>query len=429
MKKLVSVAAAVALLTIAGSAFAEDSIDTNSEKTFEEVTDKTASMDETVVETAMDETIVEAAKVKTDEKSKADKKSEEKASESSDSGKTIASAKADPADKTADPADKTEDGKAKASGKSDIPDAVKILTGQTTTQARFGGSFVFSQGLGLGTFVSNSYARQPYYGWAISMAPRVYLYKNLWLTMSFAMSGELSQSCPSGNTYPRVFMPSDLYLTLKYKYSIPKIKVNLTPYFRVGAPTSAQSRARDLYLSTGLGFSLSRMFGKHVLLSYAFSYNKNWNGSTNALLPASSSLIRLNGAEDAGSGQAYADGSLTTEMSIRNRLLASFIITDKWSISLLLAISNSWSYKGSLPTSADEFTAENAKPGRAQSDSTSGVIDVSYQAWDHVGFSVGLASSQPAFTNDNKSLRFPFFDFVSEGSNFTQFYFDINVNY
>ena len=315
----------------------------------------------------------------------------------------------------------------------DIPDAVTALTGGAKSGSdneRWGGSFSFSQSLGLGTFVADSFARQPYYGWSISLSPRVFLYKkDLWLSAAFSMSGELSQSYSSGNTYPRVFMPSDFFVSLRYKYQIPVIKVNFQPWVRVGAPTSAESRARNLFLSTGFGFNLNRMFGKHVVLSYGFSFNKNWNGSTNAILPATSSLVRLNGAEDAGSGQAYGAGSLTTELSIRNSLMASFIINDQWSITLMIAIGNSWSYQGALPSDPDQYTNENAKAGRAQSDSTSGVIDVSYQPWEHVGFSLGIASSQPAFTADNKSLRFPFFDFSSEGNNFTQFYFDVNVTY
>jgi len=322
---------------------------------------------------------------------------------------------------------------AKQAPANDVPDAVTALTGGAKSGAdneRWGGSFSFSQSLGLGTFVADSFARQPYYGWSISLSPRVFLYKkDLWLSAAFSMSGELSQSYSSGNTYPRVFMPSDFFVSLRYKYQIPVIKVNFQPWVRVGAPTSAESRARNLFLSTGFGFNLNRMFGKHVVLSYGFSFNKNWNGSTNAILPATSSLVRLDGAEDAGSGQAYGAGSLTTELSIRNSLMASFIINDQWSITLMIAIGNSWSYQGALPSDPDQYTNENAKPGRAQSDSTSGVIDVSYQPWEHVGFSLGIASSQPAFTSDNKSLRFPFFDFSSEGNNFTQFYFDVNVTY
>ena len=335
-----------------------------------------------------------------------------------------------PAEPAAEAPAPTDTASAEAAPKKDsaVPDAVAVLTGGTASQERFGGAFSFSQSLGLGSFVMDKFARQPYYGWSINLAPRVFLYKDLWLSMSFSMSGELSQSFTSNNTYPRVFMPSDLFVSLKYKYVIPKIKVNFSPFIRIGAPTSAESRARDLYLSTGIGFDLNRMFGKHVLLGYSFRYNKNWNGSTSTVIPRYASLIRLNGAEDAGGGQAYG-GGLTSEMSIMNRLMASFIINDQWSISVVLGISNAWTYKGALPSERDEFTNENAKPGRGQSDSTSGVIDISYQPWEHVGFSIGMSSSQPAFTADNKSLRFPFFDFTSEGNNFTQFYFDVNVNY
>lgn len=313
----------------------------------------------------------------------------------------------------------------------DMPDSVSALTGGAVRdeKSRFGGLFVFGQSLGLGTFISDSYARQPYYGWNITISPRLFILDNLWLQAAFTMQGELTQSYTSSNTYSRQFMPGDLFLTLKGRVKIPVVKMDFLPYLRLGAPTSAESRTRDLFLSTAVGFDLTRLFGKHVLLGYTFRFNKNWNGSTNGIVPAGASLARLNGAEDAGSGQIYNGATLTSEFSVFNRLMASFIINDEWSISLILDIQNAWTYRGAVSSSRDQYTSENAKTGRGQSDITAGTIDISYQPFKHVGFSLGMTSTQPAFTADNKSLRFPFFDFSSEGNNFTQFYFEVQVTY
>ena len=56
----------------------------------------------------------------------------------------------------------------------------------------------------------------------------------------------------------------------------------------------------------------------------------------------------------------------------------------------------------------DEFSSEYAKGGRGQRDSTVGTLDVTYQPFKHVGFSLGITSAQPAKTRDNKRIRFPF---------------------
>jgi hypothetical protein len=91
-----------------------------------------------------------------------------------------------------------------------------------------------------------------------------------------------------------------------------------------------------------------------------------------------------------------------------------------------LALQSSWTY---LNIPKDQFSAPDAKAGRGQRDRTFGVIDLTYQPWENFGFSLGLSSAQPAKTADNKSFRFPFFDFSSEGNNFTTVYFDIFANY
>ena len=121
-----------------------------------------------------------------------------------------------------------------------------------------------------------------------------------------------------------------------------------------------------------------------------------------------------------------AAGINNTSFSIYNSLTATYIITDAWSVTLQLALLNAFTYN-SYPK--DEFAADAAKGGRGQSDTMYGTIDVSYQPFEHVGFSVGVSSVQPPKTANNESFRFPFFDFVSEANNYTYYYLDVYATF
>jgi len=313
--------------------------------------------------------------------------------------------------------------------KEEIPESVAILTGGTGAGERKG-TFsmlgILEQQLGIGTFVDYEYARTPYYGWLLSLRPRYYITNQLSAELRFDITQELTTSYGTSTTYKRQVMPQDLLLTLRYQdvYKIPVVGIGISPFLRIGAPTSYESRYRNLYLSTALGFDLTKMLGP-VYLDYTFRVNKNWNRTTVATVTGPVAVARFRGAEDLGNGEV-ATGDNNVEWSIFNSLMATFILNDQWSISLQLAIANAWTYK-SYPD--DALKADYAKAGRGQRDKTYGTLDVSYQPFEHFGFSAGISSMQPAKTDDNKSFRFPFFDFRSEANNYTQFYLDVFATY
>ena len=314
-----------------------------------------------------------------------------------------------------------------AQAASSVPSSVVILTGSSTggkRKSNFGGIVALSQSLGLGTFVADQYARNPYYGWGLSLRPRYFITSKLFVELGFSIQGELTQSYQSSNTKKRQVMPSDLFLTLKYQdvYEIPVLKIRMSPSLRLGAPTSLESRYRNLYLSGAIGLDLSRTFGNHFLLHYNIRFNKNFNRTFTPTLGTDVAVARFRGYEDAGGGEIINGVDNNTSFSVSNSLTAVGIINDQWSITLMLGIQNSWTYAN---IALDEFSSEYAKGGRGQRDSTVGTLDVSYQPFKHVGFSLGITSAQPAKTRDNKRIRFPFFDFSSEGNNFTQFYLDV----
>ncbi len=311
-----------------------------------------------------------------------------------------------------------------------VPNSVAVLTGGDTGAERafpLGGLVLLDQSLGVGTFVSDSYARNPYYAILVSLRPKYYFTNQLTLEGRFDFQAELTKSYQSGTNAPRQVMPGDLMFTLRYQNAYRgdyTAGIGISPFLRIAAPTSYESRYRNLYLSLAVGFDLSRMLGEHVFLSYSLRATKNFNRTTTATVTGPVAVIRSRGNEDLGNGEV-ATGDPNVEWSVYNSLLGSFIINDQWSISLILAISNSWTYDVGSAGASSSY----AKSGRGQRDKTVGVIDLTYQPWEHFGFSLGLMSVQPAKTEDNSAFRFPFFDFRSMPNNYTNMYFDVYATY
>ena len=305
----------------------------------------------------------------------------------------------------------------------DIPQSVQAQTGAGTGAGgmRFGGIFILEQQLGSGTFVKDSYARNPYYAWLLSLRPRFYFTNHLFVELRVDLQQELTTSYATTTTKKRQLMPSDTLLTIRYQsaYKIPVLGISISPYFRIAAPTSYESQYRDLYLSVTPAFDLQKLIGP-VLVTYIFRFTKNFNKYTVATVPKDVetpvSLARIGGAEDLGS--VIATGKNNISFSVFNALMLTYIINAEWSASLYWGVANAWTYK-SYPEQP------NAKGGRGQRDVMYGVVDISYQPWKHLGFSFGVYTKQPVKTNDNKTIRFPFYDIHTPGNNYTVWYLDV----
>jgi hypothetical protein len=321
---------------------------------------------------------------------------------------------------------------AAAETKSDdtLPAAIALATGGSTGGKRsspFGIIAVLDQSLGLGTFVDDTYARQALYKWLLSLRPRYYFLDNLSLEARIDITQELTTSYTSGTTAKRQVMPSDTLLTLSWQNAatIPWVGLGFSPFARLYIPTSPESRYRNQYLGAALGFDLTRALGKHFFVDYTFRVSKYFNRTTTATVTGPVGISRLGGPEGLGGGEV-ATGDRNVEWSFLNSLMGSWLVNDQWSVSLTLWIVNSLTYDG---PGKDALSGDFAKAGRGQRDKTRGILDVTYQPWEHFGFSAGIDSYQPAKTADNKRIRFPFFDFTSEGNNYTSFYLDVFATY
>jgi hypothetical protein len=161
-------------------------------------------------------------------------------------------------------------------------------------------------------------------------------------------------------------------------------------------------------------------------LSYGFAFRKSFHLNTNAVHNANNYaeptlMFRPGGAEDLGDG-AVAIGELrNTSHIVSNSFQIGYTFLEQFSAGVSLGVNNIFKYTQPL---SDEYSSEYASAA-GQVDVTMGGIELGYQPWENLGFALGVVSQQPAFSSDNKQLRFPFYDFVSPSNNFTAVYFDV----
>lgn len=284
---------------------------------------------------------------------------------------------------------------------------------------------IFDNSLGTGALVSNQYARNVAWSATLSLRPTLTLWNKLRLTLRTDVSKNLATSFQDSDTYIRQTQVGDISLiaSVPQIYREPVTGISLGASLSAYAPISMQSRSANLVTALRPGLNVSWSWAG-LRLGYGLFYRQNFNTTTNRTqninaLP-SSLLYRSGGAEDLGSGE-IALGSRNTQRLVYNSLNASYSFLEKWTASASLMLINTFKYSQSL---SDQYSSPYAS-ATGQSDITSGGLDLSYQATEHLAFSIGVSSMQPARTADNKSWRFPFYDFVTPGNNFSAFYFDV----
>jgi len=309
-----------------------------------------------------------------------------------------------------------------------IPDSVALLTGSSSGGKRklpFGGFLLLEGQLGSGTFV-NGASKTPYFAWLLSVRPRYYFTDQVFLELRIDLQQELTMSYGTTTAKKRQLKPSDTLITAKWQNAAAyKTWLMFSPYVRVGAPSSYESHFRDQYLSLAAGFDLTSILGP-VVLTYSFRFNKNFNEHSVAtvgkddLRPVSS--VRAGGAEDLGS--SIATGINNTSFSIFNSLMASFLISDEWTLTAQFALANAWTYYA-----GPQHESKGAIVGRGQRDLMYGVLDLTYQPFKHVGFSMGISTRQLPKTSNNKGYRFPWWDTQAPQDNNSAVYFDVFATY
>jgi hypothetical protein len=279
-------------------------------------------------------------------------------------------------------------------------------------------------GLGQGSFVANPYARNPYFAWGASFVPAYYPIPALTLSVFAKISQEVTDS--ELDTEPQQVLFYDMQLRCRYALGqIPKLGIDMFAEARLYLPTSLVSRFETLVIAPLGRFSLIRAFGP-VVLGYSFMFRKNLHRKQSPELENEDSIpsgyLRGVRPEDPrGPSQAPIGGN-NVSFSLSNSFFVSYVPISRLSISLYYGISQAFTYR----TEDDQYTSQYAKE-RGQRDTGFGGLDVWFRLDKRFSFSAGMYTGASPKTDDNRSFRFPFYDFHSTALNLTTFYLDVTV--
>jgi hypothetical protein len=186
----------------------------------------------------------------------------------------------------------------------------------------------------------------------------------------------------------------------------------------VALPTSRASQFQTRLLNLTGAVSLTKS-SKYVTVTYQPRFQKSLHRYTNPLIntegQAISALSREGGAEAIGEN-LVASGQQNISYSIRNALIVSVPGPGNLSFQIFYFLLHQFRY---YDAPLDQFSSAHAKAGRGRLDLQYGALSANYSLPAGLFGSFSVATFSQPWSADNKTLRFPFFDFRSTADNIT----------
>lgn len=293
--------------------------------------------------------------------------------------------------------------------------------------------------VGLGTFIPGE-ARRTSYDLGLFLRAGISLGRGLNVGALQTVSKNVATNADSGATRLYDTVMGDTLLTANWTPMLADGEGKSKPVLLPGGikvalslaaalPTSRASRfqTRLLALTPGLALIKPDLFGGRLSIVYALGFTKNFNRLTTTAVDAINfpGLARPDGPELISGQSEIATGALNTSFALRNTLAATWMPTSRLTFGLTWVLYNNFKYND---FSADNYTSANAKPGRGRSDLQWGLASVGYtfdsdKQWT---LSALVLTATPPWSADNRTLRFPFFDFRSSADNYTSLSLSVN---
>ena len=288
--------------------------------------------------------------------------------------------------------------------------------------------------VGLGTFVPGE-ARRASYDLGLFLRAALALGNGVSLAALQTVSKNLVTNVDSGAARPYDTVFGDTLLTTSWSPQQVGADGSARPWLLPGGlkvaaglalalPTSRASRFQTRLFALTPSVSLGKpdWLGGRLAVSYALGFTKNFNRLTTSAVDTVNfpSLARPEGPELVAGQTEIATGALNTSFAVRNTLAVTWLPTPRLSVGLTYVLYNNFKYND---FSADAWTSANAKPGNGRADLQWGMVAVGYsfdpdQQWT---LSALALTASPPWSADNRTLRFPFFDFRSAADNYTGF--------
>jgi hypothetical protein len=330
--------------------------------------------------------------------------------------------------------------RADAGGIQDTRDLARTGAASGSLASKFQGSvFEASTFVGTGTFYASGY-HDPYVSLGLLAMPTYDLGTRYQLSLNGRFLLETEFTKPD-NPEGRHYYPYDawIWLSARNLHTFETSKIRVGGVVRTLWPLSYESRYQNMLFGIGGGPNVSREFELRpvadtakrwtLTLTYSTYFIKYVQSSeVRGSMPGASSGCRVAGTGGIG-GEAPSTpdadrcgGPINPNFSLWN-IVGAKLVHGPWSLAASLVVINVFEY--GIP--ADAMTA-TAVSGAGRTDTTWGIVALSYQLRPHLALVGGTSSLQPALDAENRNLRFPFFDLSSgrNANNFTQFFFGVD---
>ncbi|MBO4350216.1 MAG: hypothetical protein J6A01_04615, partial [Proteobacteria bacterium] len=208
-----------------------------------------------------------------------------------------------------------------------------------------------------------------------------------------------------------------------------KFHVGFTAGLDFTLPTSKASISENLYttIAPTLGFDIG-LAG--LSFGYAITYAHSFHEYTSSTYDPSEVdiLSRSTGNELLGVHDVAAGGVLD-EIQLLNMFALKYQFIKELSLVVGFGFSDIWTYDNGTISKDDEFVGMYSKVGRGHKQYSQGTLSLNYSPIKYLTLTLGMSSTQPWKTADNKSIRFPWFDTISPSKNYTKFLFNIAFVY
>ena len=304
-----------------------------------------------------------------------------------------------------------------------------------------GSSVDLTSYVGSGTFYASGYTN-PYVSTAVFVRPTYDLGTKYKLSLNGRLYLEEEFTKPDAPTGRR-FNPYDIWLWLSAKdlHTFSASKIRLGGVVRLVVPISYESRYAHMLTGVAAGLGLTRLFelgsnptpeGRWNLVTaissvatkyfYTSELRGDAPGDSNGCRPFVPAGLAAGGGAPAASEGDRCGGPVNTNFALTTSATVA-LSHGKWSLATILLLSNTFRYR-------IDANLEAMLPASSigRSDSTWGIVSVTYSFTDHLGLTVGLSSFQPALDSRYRYPRFPFFD-LSGGAavnNFTQAFISLS---
>ncbi|MBA2664703.1 MAG: hypothetical protein H0U74_20620 [Bradymonadaceae bacterium] len=206
--------------------------------------------------------------------------------------------------------------------------------------------------------------------------------------------------------------------------------ISISPGLSFSLPTSKTSRASTLLFDSSLSVDISRTFFSKLTLAYSLSGTKFFHQFTSPTISLEevgfeNALYRA--GEQVSPTHIAIDG-YNSEFAVGNALSASIPIWSTLSASVSYGLYSYWTY---YQNNDDQFAPDAAIScsGRCMSQVTANSVGLRYGINDWLNVRGSLNTTQPPKTSDNKSFRFPFWNFNGPASNYSSFNLSIGASY